>query len=330
MATIFEQVFKQYADWLRTQPSFNPLTFALHSDLSLDSGQLQFANAGFLYDPRPSFEGATPSMFFQDCFTSFATLERNVVDSFVDDVIQNGWEYAPISTKAFCYGHHLRPSKIDCDSPSFLWIDSPICYAYEDEKTLLEQARTSKHRNKLKHALSSGNHATLVGRGSMLCADGFHSAVLGTLRKLRPGVAGFYALHQLMFGYFAAITGNGELVAIHDANENILGYVLFVLSEDEAGNKILVHQGFHDPFRIKDFGKFAVALSLFELHKKYGDIPVDMTVNLRPNQGSFAEYKRLFAHVSNYRPLLSVGRPGVTPNLYKGVVCNETHVVEYS
>lgn len=261
---------------------------------------------------------------FQESFTCFKPIKSKMMNSFIDFIIANGWQFnLPLATQGLCLDKHIR-SKEECIDPNYLYLNSPYCLAYESVDEYMTHIK-SKHKTKIRKALKPSHHAELIDLDLEDAIKLAKQAIDLTRTKRKPEEF-VHAVNQLLYGIYLAYIKLGDLVKIYDGAYE-LGYCLFVHSTDSEDITFHVHQGFIDFYNTNDFSKIAVLLSLLELNKKFGRCYVDITAQLSPTDSSYAEYKRLFAHIENWRPCLCIQKTPTfkPPIVYKG--CKNESIV---
>lgn len=255
---------------------------------------------------------------YLESFTCFQPIDSERMMTLINHVKENGWSYTlPLATQGLCLDKHIR-SKADCTDPDFLYLNSPYCLAYESVEEYLSHIK-SKHKTKIRKALSDEHRAELIKDIDLEGAIKLARLTIQVTHAKRGPDDFLHAVNQLLYGIYLAHSKQADLIKIYHGNME-LGYCLFVHSTDNEGITFHVHQGFIDAFNTKDFGKIAVLLSLIELNKEFGKCYVDITAHLSPADTSYSEYKRLFAHIENWRPCLCIQEVPTfkPPIVYKG------------
>ena len=261
---------------------------------------------------------------YQDSFTCFKNVNPETMSELIDFVRTHGWTLdLDLATQGMCLGKHIR-SKADCTDPNYLYLNSPYCLAYESVEEYMTHIK-SKHKTKIRKALTLEHSAELTEDLTLEDAIKLARQTIQITHAKRGPDDFLHAVNQLLYGIYMAYIKQGDLVKVYHNVE--LGYCLFVHSLDDEGVTFHVHQGFIDAFNTKDFGKIAVLLSLIALNKEFGKCYVDITAHLSPADTSYAEYKRLFAHIENWRPCLCIQKTPTfkPPIVYKG--CKNENII---
>lgn len=259
---------------------------------------------------------------YLESFTCFQPIESERMMTLINHVKENGWSYTlPLATQGMCLDKHIR-SKADCTDPDYLYLNSPYCLAYESVEEYMTYIK-SKYKTKMRKALKDTHNAWIIDLDFETAIRLARQTVDLVLEK-RDSKVFVHAVNQLLYGLYLACVGKADIIKVSDGAYD-LGYCLFVHSIDREGTTFHVHQGFIDFYNTNDFGKIAVLLSLIELNKKFGKCYVDITAQLSPTDSSYSEYKRLFAHIENWRPCLCIQEVPTfkPPIVYKGCKNNE-------
>lgn len=272
------------------------------------------------------FKQSDSSKFYSlyiENFTCFQPIDSERMTTLINHVKDNGWSLGlPLATQGLCLDQHIR-SKVECTDPDYLYLNSPYCLAYESVEEYMTHIK-SKYKTKMRKALKPTHNAELIDLDFETAIRLARQTVDLTLEKRDPKVF-VHAVNQLLYGLYLSCVSKADIIKISDGVYE-LGYCLFVHSTDSQGTTFHVHQGFIDFYNTNDFGKIAVLLSLIELNKKFGKCYVDITAQLSPTDSSYSEYKRLFAHIENWRPCLCIQETPTfkPPIVYKGCKNEET------
>ena len=265
------------------------------------------------------FKQSDSSKFYSlyiENFTCFQPIDSSRMQELIDHVKDKGWSMClPLATQGLCLDKHIR-SKAECTDPDYLYLNSPYCLAYESVEEYMTHIK-SKYKTKMRKAIKPTHNAELIDLDFETAIRLARQTVDLTLEKRDP--------NQLLYGLYLSCVSKADIIKISDGVYE-LGYCLFVHSTDSQGTTFHVHQGFIDFYNTNDFGKIAVLLSLIELNKKFGKCYVDITAQLSPTDSSYSEYKRLFAHIENWRPCLCIQETPTfkPPIVYKGCKNEET------